>query len=208
MQTIRWYFDFISPFAYLQLHRLRSAGVLDRIEARPILFAAVLDAIGNRGPAEIDHKRLFTYRFVQWQAGQMGLPLRFPPAHPFNPLTALRLCHALGSGWDVVAAIFEYIWAQGGDPTDAQALDALARRHGADNASVANAPEVKLALRSATDEALARGVFGVPTLAVGDQLFWGQDATGLALAVADDPQLLETGEMARFATLPIGVTRS
>ena len=91
-----WYFDFISPFAYLQWQKLKVIRGCS-FEYRPLLFAALLDHHGNKGPAEVPSKRLFSYRHVQWRADQAGIDLRFPPAHPFNPLYALRLCVAAGT---------------------------------------------------------------------------------------------------------------
>ena len=91
---LRWYFDFISPFAYLQWRRLRSDHADIALNPKPVLLAAILNHVGQLGPAEIPQKRRHTYRIVLWQARQAGIPLRFPPAHPFNPLPALRLCLA------------------------------------------------------------------------------------------------------------------
>ena len=84
--TIRWYFDFISPFAYLQWPKVRALMAERDVACVPILFAKVLDARGQKGPAEIEAKREFTYRHALWQARREGVPLVFPPAHPFNPL--------------------------------------------------------------------------------------------------------------------------
>jgi 2-hydroxychromene-2-carboxylate isomerase len=85
-RAVRWYFDFISPFAYLHWPKVKAAMSERAIMPVPILFAAVLDTRGQKGPAEIPSKREFTYRHVLWQARQAGVPLRFPPTHPFNPL--------------------------------------------------------------------------------------------------------------------------
>lgn len=68
--------------------------------------------------------------------------------------------------------------------------------------------EVKARLRENTETALAAGVFGVPTLAIDDQLFWGNDAHGLMLDVMADPMMLQQGEMARLTKLPVAVQRS
>lgn len=201
----RWYFDFISPFAYLQWRRLRPLLAEFGIVPVPILFAAVLERTGNKGPAEIPHKRAFAYRHVLWRARQRGVPLRFPPAHPFNPLPALRLAIAAGSGEAAIEAIFDHVWARG-EAADVAALAPLCARLGVAPEALA-ADAVKSALRANTDEALARGVFGVPTLALGDALFWGDDAHDFALAALRDPALLNEPEMVRVATLPEGVRR-
>src|SRR5437764_1166587 len=86
-----WYFDFVSPFSYLQCEQLPLLERSIRIRYRPVLFAGLLNAHGQKGPAEIVSKRRFTYRFVVWQATKLGIPLKFPAIHPFNPLALLRL---------------------------------------------------------------------------------------------------------------------
>lgn len=203
---LTWYFDFVSPFAYLQWRRL--APLLDARPVRlvPILFAAVLDARGQKGPAEIPRKREFTYRHALWQARRAGVPLRFPPAHPFNPLAALRACVAAGTSADAVDALFGWIWAEGRAGDSAEALAPVLAQLGVD-ADALGAPGTKAALRANTDAAIAAGVFGVPTLALGEELFWGNDAHDFALAAADDPALLADPEMARLARLPVGQER-
>jgi 2-hydroxychromene-2-carboxylate isomerase len=203
---LRWYFDVISPFAYLQWPKVKALAHRREIILVPILFAAVLAARGQKGPAEIPGKREFTYRHVLWQAREAGVPLQFPPAHPFNPVAALRLCIAGGCTVAVVDAVFDWIWTQGQAGDGTEALRPLLRRLGID-AEVLADPAVKQALRANTDAALAAGVFGVPTLQVGDALFWGNDAHGFALAVLDDPALLEDPQMRRIAELPVAASR-
>jgi 2-hydroxychromene-2-carboxylate isomerase len=203
-----WYFDFISPFAFLQWRRLARERSALRLQPRPILFAAVLNHLQQRGPAEIAHKREFTYQFVQWQAERAGVRLRFPPAHPFNPLAALRLCVAAGSSESAVEAIFAHVWERGEAGDSAQALAAVGAQLGiADVESAIAREDVKAALKANTDEALNLGVFGVPTLRIGARLFWGNDATDFALDYARDPVRFAQGEMARLSELPIAVRR-
>ncbi|MGH8086508.1 MAG: 2-hydroxychromene-2-carboxylate isomerase [Lysobacter sp.] len=201
-----WYFDFISPFAYLQWPRIEALLGEREVGLRPIVLAAVLAARGQKGPAEIPGKREFTYRHVQWSARRAGLPLRFPPAHPFNPIAALRLCLAADATPHAVAAIFDWIWARGEAGDSIAALAPLAATLGVDPAAI-DAERIKLALRANTDAAVAAGVFGVPTLAFDDALFWGADAHDFALAALDDPALLAEPEMQRLATLPMAARR-
>lgn len=201
-----WYFDFISPFAYLQWQKLKPLLPVHAITPVPVLFGAVLDALGQRGPAEIPGKREFTYRHVLWQARRDGVPLQFPPAHPFHPLAALRLCIAAGTTPDAIDAIFDWIWAQGRAGDSAEALAPLCKELGV-HAQALAADGVKAALREHTRRALDARVFGVPTLQVGDALFWGNDAHDFAMAVLGDPGLLEDGAMQALAHLPVGVAR-
>ena len=203
---VRWYFDFISPFAYLQWPKVRALLETQAIEPVPILFGVVLDAVGQKGPAEIPRKREFTYRHVLWQARQQGIALRFPPAHPFNPLAALRLCIAAGNTPEAISAIFDWIWARGQAGNSADALLPLANQlRVAPTAPSSDA--VKATLRANTEAAIAAGIFGVPTLAIGDALFWGNDAHDFAVAALHDPALLTDAEMLRVAALPVGVRR-
>ena len=205
----RWYFDFISPFAWLQWPKIAALAERRDVELRPLLFAAVLDRIGQKGPAEIPGKREFTYRHVLWQARQAGQPLHFPPTHPFNPLAALRLCLAAPDRIKATAAIFDWIWAQGRTGDSIEALAPVAAQLGiADPAAAIAAPEVKSALRANFDAALADHVFGVPTLVVRGLPFWGNDAHGFALAVLDNSTLLDDAEMRRVDTLPASAKRA
>ena len=92
MKNAKWYFDFVSPFAYLQNFRLEEFSSHLNIERKPLLFAGLLKHWNTKGPAELNAKRIFTYRYVQWMAKRLDIPLRFPEHHPFNPIPLLRLC--------------------------------------------------------------------------------------------------------------------
>ena len=201
-----WHFDVISPFSYLALPAVEA--LRRRVLFRPVLFGALLAHWGGLGPAEIGPKRLHTYRLCQFLAGRAGLPLRFPPRHPFRSLPVQRLIAALGSDPAVVRTVFDFVWREGRDPGDTAELAVLAARLGVEDAeALVAARDAKATLRAATAAAIALGVFGVPTLAVGRELFWGVDAMPLAEAYLADGRLFEDGEMARLASLPVGVSR-
>ena len=205
--AIRWYFDFISPFAWLQWPRIQALAMQRPVQARPVLLAALLDHHGQKGPAEIPAKRDFTYRHVAWKAARAGRALRFPPAHPFNPLPALRLCLHAGATPAAIDAIFDHIWAQGRAADSAQALAPVAGRLGLDAARALDDPQAKATLRAFTDDAIARGVFGVPTLEHEGRLYWGEDATDMAeAAIAGDPVFDSPGFRA-IADLPVAARR-
>lgn len=203
---VRWYFDFISPYAYLQWRKLQPMLDARGIVPVPILFGAVLDHLGQRGPAEIPAKRLSAYRHLVWRAARDGVAFRFPPAHPFNPLPALRACIATGNDPETIDALFDWIWGQGRAADSVEALAPLLQARGIDPQALGD-PAVKQRLHDDTRAALEAGVFGVPTLAVGDALVWGDDAHDFALALLDDPGLLDTPPMRRVAALPEGVRR-
>ena len=201
-----WYFDFISPFAYLQWRRLRRDHPEVALNPKPLLFAAILNHVGQLGPAEIPQKRRHTYRIVLWQARAAGIPLHFPPAHPFNPLPALRLCLAAPDRMQAIDAIFAHIWEHGRLADSVEALADVAASLGIDDTAAIARDEVKRELLANGEEAMALGVFGVPTLRVRDELFWGNDATELALAFARDPGTLDA-EMRRVDAIPEAIQR-
>jgi 2-hydroxychromene-2-carboxylate isomerase len=203
-----WYFDFVSPFSYLQCEQLPALESSIRIRYRPVLFAALLAAHGHKGPAEIASKRRFTYRFVVWQAAKLGIPLKFPAAHPFNPLALLRLAIAADCEPSAVRRIFRFVWREGrlGD-LPIEWAELTSELDIPDAASRIASSEIKDALRKNTDDAIARGVFGVPTLAIGDELFWGVDATAMAADYVAQGCKFTDAEMTRVASLPAGVQR-
>jgi 2-hydroxychromene-2-carboxylate isomerase len=208
MRAADWYFDFVSPFSYLQLERLRDWPASVTLRPRPVLFAGLLDHWGTKGPAEVDAKRTFIYRQVQWIADREGIALRFPPSHPFNPLRALRLAVALESDLAAIRAIYRFIWGEGREVGTDEGWHDLARRLGiADADRLVSDPEVKAGLRRNGEQAIAAGVFGVPTLAIDGMLFWGADATPMALDYLEHPDRFQTPEMRRIATLAVGASR-
>ena len=206
MRTASWYFDFVSPYAYLCFGRLRELPAGIAIELTPVLFAGLLGHWGQKGPAEIESKRRWTYRACQFWADAHGVPFRFPQGHPFNPLHHLRLAIAAGCTRDATSRIFEALWTTGADPADAHAFAALCGALGVDQAALGT-PEVKDRLRRNTDAAVALGVFGVPTFALDDELFWGNESIEFLNAYLADPAMLRRGEMRRLDTLPVSATR-
>lgn len=206
MRQATWYFDFISPYACLALHRLKAWPRDVELLYRPVLFAGLLNHFGQKGPAEIAAKRRWTYRWCNWYAAQLGVPFRFPASHPFNSLHHLRLAVAAGSTREALAAIFDELWTSGAEPSDARRFSALREKLGVSEARL-SAPEVKDALRQNTEDAAARGVFGVPTLEIDGEIFWGADAMDFAKAFLADPTVLRSDEMRRVDALPVGAAR-
>lgn len=207
--TASWVFDCLSPFAYLGFRDLERLPAHVELRYVPVLLAPLLSHFGQKGPAEIPSKRAFTYRFVLWRAQRMGIPLRFPPVHPFNPLAALRLIVAAGSDRRAVGTVLDAVFRDGRDLADAAVIADLARTLGvAEPARAVSDPAVKQRLRDNTDWAIAHGVFGVPTLVIGEELFWGHDAFGMALDYLADPAAFHTPQMRAVERLPVGVERA
>jgi 2-hydroxychromene-2-carboxylate isomerase len=211
MKHITFHFDFISPYAYLAFEQLPEAlkGLSYEVAYRPVLFAAFLKHHGQLGPAEIAPKRDWTYRQVLWLARAAGLPMQLPAAHPFNPLGLLRL--ALACGRDglvnryVAETVFRHVWRGGADAADGKRLEEL--RQLLEPARDPSGEEVKSELKSNTDAAIARGLFGVPTCEVDGKLFWGYDGLAMLRAYLDGNPWFTSGAWDQAAGLPTGQTR-
>ena len=192
MKHITVYLDFISPYACLAFEQLPVAlmGHSYSVTYKPILFAALLKHHGQLGPAEIPSKRDWTYRQVLWQAHSHGLALQLPASHPFNPLALLRLavaCDAQGEpNRYVCETIFRHVWRGGLEAADATRLESLTAQLAP--ARAAQDATVKAQLKAHTDEAIALGLFGVPSFVVDGKVFWGFDALPMLRAyLSGDP---------------------
>ena len=200
--SVDWYFDFVSPYSYIALHRLKELS--HPVNHKPVLFAGLLNHWGQKGPAEIPAKRKWTYRWCTWWAKSLGIPFRFPAEHPFNPLAHLRLALACDSRPEAVKRIFESIWMSGEHANDPARFSRLCSELGVAEARLS---EVKDPLRANTEEAAARGVFGVPSFVIDGEVFWGADAIEFVNAYLKDSAVLRNDEMRRVDALPIGVAR-
>ena len=183
LKHITCFLDFISPYACLAFELLPEAlkGLSTSVSYKPVLFAAMLKHHGQLGPAEIAPKRDWTYRQVLWLARSRGLPLQMPTSHPFNPLPLLRLALACSPEAEpaspnryICETIFRHVWRGGAEAADAQRLETLTRQLAP--LREPHSDQVKTALKNNTDEAIALGVFGVPTFLVDGKVFWGLDA--------------------------------
>lgn len=210
MKHITFYFDFISPYAYLAFEHLPVAlqGLSYRVDYKPVLFAGLLRHHGQLGPAEIAGKREWTYRQVLWEAHVRGIPMDMPAAHPFNPLALARLALAcdpqgLPNRW-VCETIFRHVWRGGQAAADPGRLQTLVdtlqpERDLADES-------VKAQLKAHTEDAIAQGLFGVPTCAVDGQLFWGLDSLPMLRAwLEGDAWFSEKWDS--VVSIPAGVAR-
>ncbi|MEM9192118.1 MAG: 2-hydroxychromene-2-carboxylate isomerase [Myxococcota bacterium] len=180
---MEFYFDYLSPYAYLAWHAVRpiaeEAG--RTIEPKPVLLAGLLGHWGQLGPAEIEPKRIFTFKDALRRAADDGMPLRGPKTHPFNPLTALRVSLPELAGEHqakIIDAMYAASWGNGGEiGQDQGVVDALQEigLDGADLVARSKNATIKRTLRTATASAVEKGVFGVPTVLVDGELFFGRD---------------------------------
>lgn len=187
MKQLTFWFDPVSPYAYLAFERLPQAleGISHSVDYRPVLFAGLLAHWGQKGPAEIEPKRHWTFRQVAWFAHQHGITIETPAQHPFNPLGLLRLlvaCAPEGGTPNrrVCEAVLRHVWTGGADANDPARLAALAQD--LEPAHDPSSDAVKQALKDQTAQAVAKGVFGVPTVEVDGRLFWGVDALPMLAA--------------------------
>jgi 2-hydroxychromene-2-carboxylate isomerase len=220
MKHITFYFDFISPYAYLAFEKLPEAlmGHSYSVTYKPILFAALLKHHGQLGPAEIAPKRDWTYRQALWLARSQGVALQLPTAHPFNPLGLLRLAVACGSidgaspqeigapNRYVVEALFRHAWQGGADAADADRLAAITAK--LSPSQDANGDAAKAQLKANTAEAIARGVFGVPAFAVDDKNFWGFDALPMLRDYLNEDAWFDGGDWDAASQIRVGAMRS
>ena len=179
---MRFHFDFISPYAYLawtQIHAL-AAKHGRTVEPVPVLFAGLLKAWGHKGPAQIPPKRAYVGKDIARNARLLGQPVRTPPQHPFNPLLALRVASldmSAPARNALVNGLFGATWASGEGVTEAAVVARIAASCGVPDAiERAGRDEAKQALRAATEAAVERGLWGVPTVDVDGELFWGLDS--------------------------------
>lgn len=213
--TLRFYFDYVSPYAFLAWQRVpalaREYGL--KLEPVPVLLGGLLKAHNNIGPAEIPSKRAWVYADSLRTAALDGVYLSFPPEHPFNPLLALRLTHWVAREApehleDLISDCFAAAWQAAQVITDPRTLAGILSHHGMSYRDEdVQSPEIKAALRSATEEAATAGVFGVPTFQLGDTLLWGHDRLGQLESILKDGDPLDRELLAEALAVP-SVTRS
>jgi len=212
MKRIGFWFDVVSPFAYLAFEHLPQAlvGCSYEVQYRPLLFAGLLSHWGHKGPAEIAPKRAWTFRHIAWLSHTLGIPAQTPATHPFNPLQLLRLalacCDAGGTpNRHVVETLMRHVWHGGADATDPARLGALTQALAPRRDPAGG--EVKGELRAWTDRALACGVFGVPTFDLDGRLFWGLDAMPMLRAALQGDSWFDGPQWDAAAVAPPAVTR-
>ena len=217
MKEIHFYFDFISPYAWLAFKALPQSleGISYRVHYHPVVFGAMLKHHGQLGPAEMPGKREWTYRQVMWLAKQQGTHLQMPASHPFNSLSLLRLAVAASDNGEpnryVVECIFKHVWCTGLEASDAERLEAL-QLHLLSQANVflkdPQSVEVKQLLQQQTQQAIDLGLFGVPSMVVNGQVFWGQDALPMLRAYLQGDAWFESADWLDVGKLPVGIRRT
>ena len=197
-KTVEFYFDFGSPAAYLAWTQLPALCQQADAELvfKPMLLGGVFQATGNRSPAELPAKGRYVRQDFERHAARYGVPLHFNPHFPVNTLLLMRGATAMqmndgGARFgDYCATVFRAMWVDEKNMNDPSVVGAVLQAAGFDApgflAAVGQQP-VKDRLKAVTEEAVARGVFGAPTLFVGEQMFWGQDRLDWVRAALQAP---------------------
>jgi 2-hydroxychromene-2-carboxylate isomerase len=168
-----WYFDFASPFAYLQLSKVQEWRSRMPLTPVPILARVLPRDEGNPAAAAEDSAE----GFVRWRAKSLGVALTIPPVYPFNSVAALRLCVAAGITWPSIETIFAHLWRDGLPGTTPEELKPVAAKLGVNSlGTTGGAFDSGARLRANTEAARALGVSVVPTIRVGSRLFHGANA--------------------------------
>ena len=216
MKHITFYLDFISPYAYLAFERLPEVleGVSYSVSYQPVLFAGMLKHHGQLGPAEIAPKRDWTYRQVLWLANNLGVELQMPASHPFNPLPLLRLALACSPeaapghpNRHVCEAVFRHVWRGGAEAGDAQRLETMVEQL-QPGRPARDAASVKEQLKKNTEDAIAKGVFGVPSFAVDSKIFWGLDALPMLRDYLKSDAWFERADWESACQVAVGISRN
>ena len=212
-RVLRFHFDYISPYSYLAWHRLQrfaSEHAL-RVEVKPTLFAALLNHLGHKGPGEIPPKQRYMFKDCLRGAALLNVPFEPPATHPFNPLAALRatlLDMDEATRQRLVTHLYTATWARSLDVGSPEVVAGVCAEAGVPDALQRIAdPAVKARLREATEEAIALGVFGVPTMIVDGELFWGTDSFGHLerYLAGDDP--VSPDDVERWASIESSAER-
>jgi 2-hydroxychromene-2-carboxylate isomerase len=181
-KSVEFYFDFGSPTTYLawtQLPRLcAEAGAT--LVYRPILLGGVFQATGNASPATIPAKAHYMGSDLARFARRYGVPFAFNSHFPINTMTLMRIATGLAGGEldRYLQVVFPAMWVAGANLGDAEVLRSTLAGAGFEAdalLALAGDATVKAALKSATEAAVERGVFGAPTMFVGEEMFFGQD---------------------------------
>lgn len=180
---VRFYFDFLSPYAYLAQHRLKNLSASHgwQIDFRSIDLSHAKRAIGNVGPANRDMPVKLTYLakdLSRW-ADLYGIPLTFPPNYNSSSLNVgLYYEPCKGCEAEYVGTAYGLVWGLGHAPDDPKTLASVAHHMNWDSDDFIEFTQSEPGLqayRKSTEDAIVQHVFGVPTMAVGNEMWWGND---------------------------------
>ncbi|KAB2520341.1 2-hydroxychromene-2-carboxylate isomerase [Pseudomonas sp. GXM4] len=184
-KTVEFYFDLGSPTTYLAHTQLAKicADTQSELIYIPMLLGGVFKATGNASPAMIPAKGRYMFQDLDRFAKRYGVQLRFNPHFPINTLILMRAVTGMQMRQpqrfaEFVDCLFKALWVEGRNLNDPQTVAAVLTENGfapLEIMALTNDESVKAALKENTEAAIKRGVFGAPSMFIGDQLFFGQD---------------------------------
>jgi 2-hydroxychromene-2-carboxylate isomerase len=214
--NVDFHFDFLSPYAYLAWTQVQPLARRYGATLRPIptLLAALLAHGNTRGPAEIPAKRAYVFVDTLRSARHLGVPLAPPPAHPFNPLLALRAVAVVDDAAArvrLIDALYAATWGGGSGCDTIERVQAAVDVAGLPASVLVRAQsEGKERLKQHTDDAIAAGVFGVPTMRLGDGpscFFFGLDSFGALERHLAGQENIVDDDVTRWRDLPAAASR-
>lgn len=212
-RALQFHFDFISPYSYLawsQLGDFAPAHGL-RVEVKPTLLAALLNEFGQKGPGEIAAKRAYLFKDCIRGAARLKVPFVPVHSHPFNPLPALRatlLDMDAETRLGLVSRLFRATWAESRDVGSPRVVAEICHEAGVpEGLERIQDPAIKQGLLSASREAIDLGVFGVPTMIVDGELFWGTDSFPHLEGYLTGQDPVRSGDPAAWAAVPPSAQR-
>ncbi|MFC3052585.1 2-hydroxychromene-2-carboxylate isomerase [Kordiimonas pumila] len=181
-KELTFYFDFSSAYSYIAQKTVEEAfantGVT--VKWQPILLGIIFRENGWSPVTPDTPKGKYTFCDVARYARAEKLVFKLPKVFPYNSMLAARVFYTLPEATAVLfaKAIFHAVFAEGQDAASQEVIGKLLQKLNVDAANIlekSGSDEIKAAVRSATAIALEKGVFGAPTFAIGDELFWGAD---------------------------------
>jgi 2-hydroxychromene-2-carboxylate isomerase len=213
VKDLYFYFDYISPYSFLAWKKIGNLCKHYNLKliAEPVVFGAILSHWDTRGPAEIMPKRDYTFKDTLRSAARENIKINFPPAHPFNPLLALRATCLMETHNDYhkfINHLYDLCWQQGEDLNNKSLIGNLLQSYGIENGvDKCSEEKTKKILKDKTDKAVEKGIFGVPSMLVEAEIFWGNDRFEFLENYIQGkdpvtPELLE-----KLKNLPVGISR-
>jgi len=184
-KTVEFFFDLGSPATYLAYTQLPK--ICEQTDSqliyKPMLLGGVFKATGNASPATIPAKGRYMFEDLDRYAKRYGVPLKFTADFPINTLMLMRAVTGMQLRHPerfpaFIDCLFHALWVEGRNLNDPATVAAVLMQNGFDPHQVlalTTDEEVKAALKNNTEKAVQRGVFGAPSMFVGDQMFFGQD---------------------------------
>lgn len=213
MQELDFYFDIVSPYAFLAwqaMHEIKDfQGVL--IHPKPVFLGGMLRSINSLGPAEVPLKRQWVYQDVTRTAKILDLDFQFPPQHPFLSLLAMRALtyvaqHHADKLQACTQAMFDASWRRQRDLAQWSEIAACLHTAGLEfEETSCQTQAVKDALKASGDAALQQGIFGVPTIVYQGENFWGHDRLGHVVYCLKNGDILSAEDKTKLQQIPSGI---